>query len=81
MITNPFDLPQYIKNWERMGVKVPEYEVCIIKDDNEFILKMISLISNNILPVANAMFALNKKLIRGTHIHLMWELEEEPDKI
>ena len=39
MITKPFDLPQYIKNWERMGVTVPDYEVCIIKDDNEFILK------------------------------------------
>ena len=57
MITKPFDLPQYIKNWERMGVTVPDYEVCIIKDDNEFILKMISLISNGILPAANSMFA------------------------
>ena len=70
MITKPFDLPQYIKNWERMGVTVPDYEVCIIKDDNEFILKMISLISNGILPAANSMFAPNGKLIRGIHIHL-----------
>lgn len=76
MITKPFDLPQYIKNWERMGVTVPDYEVCIIKDDNEFILKMISLISNGILPAANSMFAPNGKLIRGIHIHLMWELQE-----
>ncbi len=36
---------------------MPDYEVCIIKDDNEFILKMISLISNGILPAANSMFA------------------------
>lgn len=49
----------------------------IIKDDNEFILKMISLINNGILPVANGMFAPNKNMIRGTHIHLMWEVEEQ----
>lgn len=76
MITNPFDLLKYIKNWEKMGVTVPEYEICIIKDDNEFILKMISLISNGILPAANSMFAPDGKLIRGIHIHLMWELQE-----
>lgn len=40
------------------------------------ILKMISLISNGILPAANSMFAPNGKLIRGIHIHLMWELQE-----
>ena len=37
---------------------------------------MISLISNGILPAANSMFAPNRKLIRGIHIHLMWELQE-----
>lgn len=77
MITNPFELPKYIKNWEKMGIEMPDYEVCIIKDDNEFILKMISLINNGILPVANGMFAPNKNMIRGTHIHLMWEVEEQ----
>lgn len=75
MITNPFELPKYIKNWEKMGFKMPEYEICIIKDDNEFILKIISLIKNGILPVANGMFAPNGIMIRGVHIHLMWELE------
>lgn len=35
-----------------------------------------SLISNGILPAANSMFAPNGKLIRGIHIHLMWELQE-----
>jgi hypothetical protein len=77
MLTNPFDLPKYIKNWEKMGFVIPDYEVCIIKDDNEFILKMISLITNHILPVVNGMFGIDGRIIRGIHMHLMWELQEE----
>ena len=77
MITDPFDLPKYIKNWEKLGFSMPNYEVCIIKDDNEFILKMINLITNNTLPVVNGMFDLNGKPIRGVFIRLMWELEQE----
>lgn len=80
MLTNPFDLPKYIKNWEKMKFSMPVYEVCIIKDDNEFILKMISLITNKILPVVNGMFGVDGKLIRGVHMHLMWELQQEYTK-
>lgn len=77
MLTNPFELPRYIKNWENMGFAMPDYEVCIIRDDNEFILKMISLITNNILPVVDGMFGLDGKMLRGIHMHLMWEIQEE----
>lgn len=77
MLTNPFDLLKYIKNWEKMNFNMPDYEVCIIRDDNEFILKMISLITNNILPVVNGMFGLDGQMIRGVHMHLMWELQQE----
>ena len=80
MLTNPFELPKYIGNWEKMGFSMLDYEVCIIKDDNEFILKMISLITNNILPVVNGMFGLDGRLIRGIHIHLMWEIQKEYGK-
>lgn len=77
MLTNPFELPKYIKNWEKMGFVMPDYEVCIIKDDNEFILKMISLITNQILPVVDGMFGLDGRMLRGVHMHLMWEIQEE----
>ena len=77
MLTNPFELPKYIKNWENMGVIMQDYEVCIIRDDNEFILKMISLITNHILPVVDVMFGLDGKMLRGIHLHLMWEIREE----
>lgn len=77
MLTNPFELPKYIKNWEKMGFAMPDYEVCIIKDDNEFILKMISLITNQILPVVDGMFGLDGRMLRGVHMHLMWEIQEE----
>lgn len=77
MLTNPFELPKYIKNWEKIGCDIHDYEVCIIRDDNEFILKMISLITNNILPVVDVMFGLDSKIIRGIHMHLMWELQKE----
>lgn len=77
MLTNPFELPKYIKNWEKMGFSMPEYEVCIIKDDNEYILKMISLITNQILPVVDGMFGSDGRMLRGIHMHLMWEIQEE----
>lgn len=77
MLTNPFELPKYINNWEKMGFSMPDYEVCIIRDDNEFILKTISLITNHILPVVDGMFGLEGRMIRGIHIHLMWEIREE----
>lgn len=80
MLTNPFDLPKYIRNWEKLGFSMSDYEVCIIKDDNEFILKMISLITNHILPVVNGMFGLDGKLIRGIHIHLLWEIRKNYTK-
>lgn len=54
-----------------------DYEVCIIKDDNEFILKMISLITNQILPVVDGMFRADGKMLREIHMHLMWEIQEE----
>ena len=77
MLTNPFELPKYIKNWENIGFTMPDYEVCIIKDDNEFILKMISLITNSILPVVDGMFGSDGKMLRGIHLHLMWEIQKE----
>lgn len=77
MLTNPFELPKYIKNWGNMGVSISEYEVCIIRDDNEFILKMISLITNHILPVVDGMFGSDGRMLRGIHLHLMWEIQEE----
>ena len=63
-----------------MGFKMPDYEVCIIRDDNEFILKMISLITNCILPVVDGMFGLDGKMLRGIHLHLMWEIQKEYSK-
>lgn len=56
---------------------MPDYEVCIIKDDNEFILKMISLITNHILPVVDCMFGLDGRMLRGIHMHLMWEFQKD----
>lgn len=60
-----------------MGIDISDYEVCIIKDDNEFILKMISLIMNNIRPVVNGLFSSNGKPLRGIMMHLMLELKQE----
>lgn len=80
MITNPFDLQKYLENWSNMGIDISNYEVCIIKDDNEFILKMISLITNNVRPVVNGLFSSNGKLLRGIMMSLMWELKEENEK-
>lgn len=79
MITNPFDLKKYLENWSNMGLDISDYEVCIIKDDNEFILKMISLIMNNVRPVVNGLFSSNGKPLRGIMMYLMWELKEQQE--
>lgn len=77
MITNLFDLQKYLDNWRNMGIDISDYEVCIIKDDNEFILKMISLITNHVRPIVNGLFSLNGKLLRGIEMYLMWEVKAE----
>lgn len=77
MITNPFDLQKYLDNWSNMEIDISDYEVCIIKDDNEFILKMISLIMNHVRPVINGFFSSNGKLLRGIMMYLMWEIKAE----
>lgn len=77
MIINLFDLEKYLDNWSKMEINIFDYEVCIIKDDNEFILKMISLIMNNVWFVVNGLFFLNGKLLRGIMMYLMLELKEE----
>jgi len=77
MITNPFNLQKYLDNWSNMGIDISNYEVCIIKDDNEFILKMISLIMNDIRPVVNGFFSSDGELLKGTMMYLMLELKAE----
>ena len=75
LITNPLELNIYLDNWVKAGVTVENYEVNIIKEDSEFILKILSLISSGIRPIVNMIIGKEGKLIKGCVIHTMKEME------
>lgn len=76
LITNPLELNYYLDNWKNAGITIENYEVNIIKEDNDFILKILSLISNGIRPIVDMVIGRNRKLIKGCVIYTMKELEE-----
>lgn len=75
LITNPLELNYYVENWRKAGYILDNYEVNIIREDSDFILKVLSLISNGIRPIVNMIVGKDKKLIRGCTIYIMKELE------
>lgn len=55
---------------------VPAYEINIIQDDNDFILKKFSLITNRIRPIVNMLLGKNGTLVNGCVICLALEQED-----
>lgn len=76
LITNPLELNYYLGNWKKAGITIENYEVNIIKEDSDFILKILSLISNGIRPIVDMIIGKDRRLIKGCVIHTMRELEE-----
>ncbi len=77
VITNPLDLNIYLTNWSNAGITISNYEVNIIIDDNDFMLKMLSLIINGIRPVVNMIIGKDQKIIKGYIITTMHEIKNE----
>lgn len=75
LITNPLELNFYLNNWKRAGIEIENYEVNIISDDSDFILKMLSLILNGIRPIVNLVIGKDINIIKGCIIHTMREME------
>ncbi len=75
LITNPLVLNIYLDNWEKAGIILDNYEVNIVREDSDFILKILSLISCGIRPIVNMIIGKDKKLIKGCVIQTMKEIE------
>lgn len=73
LITNPLELNYYVNNWKRAGVVIKNYEVNIIGEDNDFMLKILSLILNGIRPVVNPIISQDKNIIMGCIIQTLKE--------
>ena len=76
LITNPLELNYYLENWKNAGIVIENYEVCIIKEDSDFILKILSLITNGIRPIVDMVIGKDRRLIKGCVIYTMRELKE-----
>ena len=76
LITNPLELNYYLENWKKSGIVMENYEVNIIKEDSDFILKVLSLISNGIRPIVDMVIGMDRHLVKGCVIHTMREIEE-----
>lgn len=75
LISNPLNVTKCLDNWSKIGNSISEYELCIIENDNEFILKISSLISMQIRPIVDCLFLPSNELASGIPICLMWEVE------
>ena len=77
LISDPLKVAKCLENWEKIGNDISDYELCIIEDDNDFILKISSLISMRIRPIVNCLFLPTNELASGCPIFLQWEAEAE----
>lgn len=77
MISDPLKVAKCLENWAKIGNDISDYELCIIEDDNDFILKISSLISMRIPPIVNCLFLPTNELASECPIFLQWEAEAE----
>lgn len=75
LISDPFKVANCLDNWKRIGNEIDIYELFIIENDNDFILKLSSLISMRIRPMVDCMFLPSQELASGIPIFLEWEME------
>ena len=75
LISDPFKVANCLDNWKRIGNEINDYELCIIENDNNFILKISTLISMGIRPVVDCIFMPSQELASGIPIFLKWEME------
>ncbi|QAT43565.1 hypothetical protein [Aminipila luticellarii] len=81
LISNPFLVSKCIDSWKQHGNEINDFEICIIENDNEFILKISRLISQRIRPVVDCVLTSNKDIPLGTPIFLEWEIEAHAKNI
>ncbi len=75
LISNPFLVSRCIDNWKQYGNEINDFEIIIIENDIEFILKISRLISQSIRPIVDCVLTSDKDKPLGTPIILKWEVE------
>ena len=75
LISDPLKVTKCLENWARIGNDIADYELCIIENDNDFILKISSMISKGIRPIVDCLFLPSNELASGTPIILQLEVE------
>ena len=65
LISNPFDLNHYFKNWGETGIEINEYEVKIIYTDSDFDNFMKDIVRDGLRPILNPQFDNKGNLISG----------------
>lgn len=74
LFTNPLELNLYLDNFEKVNIKIKEYQVAIIRDDKEFCLTIMNLINSGIRPIIDIKFGKNNEIIQGYVVHTMHEM-------
>lgn len=75
LLSDPFKVSNCLENWKKIGNEINNYEICIIESDNDFILKISSLISMGVRPMVDCIFLPTQEPASGVPIVLQWEIE------
>ena len=76
IINNPLMLNSYLDNWAKAGIVMPDYNIEIIKSDNEFDRFIDSFIKQGIQVVANPLLNMNQTPLSGLVFGPIDELEK-----
>ena len=65
LISDPFSYSSIVQNWKDSGIVLPEIQLKIIENDDEFDNLIASFIKNNFTPVIDPMFDMKGELSKG----------------
>jgi len=69
LLSNPESVDNFVTNWEKgLGFSIDDFELLIIKSDQEFDQIMMSLFEKDLIPVVDPIFDNEFNLVRGIMI-------------
>lgn len=82
MITDPFDLDRFIRNWEKAKLSPKPYEIAIIPHDHDFDIRVRGLFDLGKEVIVNPLVSLNGEFLKGLVIRdLKTMLPEEAHQL
>ncbi len=76
-LTDPLRLMDFIENWKKAGIEIDEYEIEIIKDDEEFDNKMREFFKARLNVIVDPLIDHQKRFIKGIPVMNQKELMQE----